>query len=100
MLLNQQEVGGMDDGMIKDMKSRTIVGNCRSEKFFGVDVHRGSVLTPLLLIVMQEALITEFRIDCTKWLLYKYDPVIKAESMEELLVKWMHGSIGRRRLFI
>ena len=51
--------------MIKDMKSRTIVGNCRSGKFFGVDVHRGSVLTPLLLIVMQEALITEFRTDCT-----------------------------------
>ena len=51
--------------MIKDMKSRTIVGNCCSEKFFGVDVHRGSVLTPLLLIVMQEALITEFRTDCT-----------------------------------
>ena len=44
------------NSMIKDMKSRTIVGNCRSEKFFGVDVHRGSVLTPLLLIVMQEAL--------------------------------------------
>ena len=42
---------------------------------------------------MQEAVITEFRIDCTKWLLYKYDPVIKAESMEELLVKldaWMY----------
>ena len=53
------------NGMIKDMKSRTIVGNCRSEKFIGVDVHRGSVLTPLLLIVMQEALITEFRTDCT-----------------------------------
>ena len=47
------------NGMIKDMKSRTIVGNCRSEKFFGVDVHRGSVLTPLLLIVKQEALITD-----------------------------------------
>ena len=31
-------------GIIKDMKSRTIVGNCRSEKCFGVDVHRGSVL--------------------------------------------------------
>ena len=43
------------NGMIKGMKSRTIVGNCRSEKFFGVDVHRGSVLTSLLLIVMQEA---------------------------------------------
>ena len=47
------------NGMIKDMNSRTIVGNCRSEKFFGVDVHRGSVLNPLLLIVKQEALITE-----------------------------------------
>ena len=53
------------NGMIKDIDSRTIVGNCRSEKFFGVDVHRGSVLTPLLLIVKQEALITEFRTDCT-----------------------------------
>ena len=53
------------NGMIKDMKSRTIVGNCRTEKLFGVDVHRGSVLTPLILIVMQEALITEFRTDCT-----------------------------------
>ena len=53
------------NGMVKDMKSRTIVGNCSSEKFFGVDVHRGSVLTPLLLIVKQEALITEFRLDCT-----------------------------------
>ena len=53
------------NGIIKDMKSRTLVVNCRSEKFFGVDVHRGSVLTPLLLIVMQEALITEYRKDCT-----------------------------------
>ena len=53
------------NSMAKDMKSRTIVGNCRSEKLFGVDVHRGSVLTPLLLIVMQEALITEFRTDFT-----------------------------------
>ena len=52
------------NSMIKDMKSRTIVVNCRSEKFFGVGVHRGSVLTPLRLIVMQEALITEFRTDC------------------------------------
>ena len=53
------------NSMIKDMKSRTIVGNCRGEKFFCVDVYRGSGLTPLLLIVMQEALITEFRTDCT-----------------------------------
>ena len=38
--------------MIKDMKSRTIVGNCRSEKSLGVDVHQDSVRIPLLLIVM------------------------------------------------
>ena len=75
------------NGMIKNMKIRTIFGDCRTEKFFGVDVHRGSVLTPLLLIVMQEALIMEFRTDCTYLLLYKHDPVIKAESMEEMLVK-------------
>ena len=49
------------NGMIKDMQSRTIVGNCRRKKFFGVDVHRGSVLTPLLLIVKEEELGT----DCT-----------------------------------
>ena len=42
-----------------------MVDNCRSEKFFGVDVHSGSVLAPLLLIVKQEALITEFITDCT-----------------------------------
>ena len=34
-------------GMIKDIKSRTIVGNCRSEKCFCVDVHRGSDSTAL-----------------------------------------------------
>ena len=51
------------NGMIKDMKSRTIVVNCRSEKCFGNDVHRGSVLTPLFFIVKPEALITEFRTD-------------------------------------
>ena len=34
-------------GIIKDMQSRTIVGNCRSEKIFGVDVHRDSDSTAL-----------------------------------------------------
>ena len=54
---------------------------------FGVDVHQGSVHIPLLLIVMKEALFTEFRTDCPWLLLYKDDLVIKAEYMEELLVK-------------
>ena len=37
--------------LIKDMKIRTIVGNCRSEKL-GVGVQQGSVLISLLPIVM------------------------------------------------
>ena len=55
----------------------------------GVVVHQGSVLIPLLLIVRQEALFTEFRTYCSLLLLYKDDLVIKAESMEELLVECM-----------
>ena len=35
-----------------------------AERSFGIDVHQGSVLIPLLLIVMKEALFTEFRTDC------------------------------------
>ena len=45
LLLNKRVVGATD--ALHDK-----VCNCCSEKFFGVDVHRGSVLTPLLLIVM------------------------------------------------
>ena len=65
MLLNQQVVVAIDEWHDQGHEKQDKVGNCRSEKFFGVDVHRGSVLTPLLLIVMQEALIREFRADCT-----------------------------------
>ena len=63
--LNQQVVGVIDEWHDQGHEKQAIVGNCCSEKFFGVDVHCGSVLTPLLLIVKQEALITEFRTDCT-----------------------------------
>ena len=55
----------------------------------GVVIHQGSVLIPLLLIVWQEALFTEFRTGCPLLLLYKDDLVIKAESIEELLVECM-----------
>ena len=48
MLLNQR----LMHCMIKDMKSRAIVGNCSSMRSFGVDVHQGSVLIPMLLIVV------------------------------------------------
>ena len=53
----------------------------------GVGVHLGSVLSPLLFIIVLEALSREFRTGCPWELLYADDLMISAESMEELLVK-------------
>ena len=50
-------------------------------------VHQGSVLSPLLFIIVLEALSREFRTGCPWELLYSDDLMISAESMEELLVK-------------
>ena len=47
--------------MYKDVRSRVRVGDGYSEEFGdGVGVHRGSVLSPLLLIIVLEALSMEF----------------------------------------
>ena len=52
--------------MYKDVRSRVRVGNGYSEEFgVGVGVHQGSVLSPLLIIVL-EALSREFRTDLLK----------------------------------
>ena len=50
-------------------------------------VHQGSVLSPLLFIIVLEALSREFQTGCPWELLYADDLMISAESMEELLVK-------------
>ena len=50
-------------------------------------VHQGSVLSPLLFIIVLEALSREFRIGCPWELLYADDLMISAGSKEELLVK-------------
>ena len=74
--------------MYKDVRSRVRVGAGYSEEFgVGVCVHQGSVLTPLLFIIVLEALSREFRTGCPWELLYADDLMISAESMEELLVK-------------
>ena len=74
--------------MYKDMRSRVRVGDGYSEEFgFGVGVHQGSVLTPLLFIIVLEALSREFCTGCPWELLYADDLMISVESMEELLVK-------------
>ena len=50
-----------------------------------VGVHQGSVLSPLLFIIVLEALSLEFKVGCPWELLYADDLVIIAESLEELL---------------
>ena len=74
--------------MYKDVRSRVRVGDGYSEEFgVGVGVHQGSVLSPLLFIIVLEALSREFRTGCLWELLCADDLMISAESMEELLVK-------------
>ena len=74
--------------MYKDVRSRVRVGSGYSEEFgVKVGVHQGSVLSPLLFIIVLEALSREFRTGCPWELLYADDLMISAESMEELLVK-------------
>ena len=74
--------------MYKDVRSRVRVGDGYSEEFgVGVGVHQGSVLSPLLFIIVLEALSRQFRTGCQWELLYADDLMISAESMEELLVK-------------
>ena len=74
--------------MYKDVRSRVRVGDGYSEEFgVGVGIHQGSVLSPLLFIIVLEALPREFRTGCPWELLYADDLMISAETMEELLVK-------------
>ena len=74
--------------MHKDVRSRVRVGDGYSEEFgVGVGVHQGSVLSPLLFIIVLEALSSEFRTGCPWELLYADVLMISAESMEELLIK-------------
>ena len=74
--------------MYKDVRSRVRVGSGYSEEFgVKVGVHRGSVLSPLLFIIVLEVLSREFQTGCPWELLYADDLMISAESMEELLVK-------------
>ena len=74
--------------MYMDVRSRVRVGDVYSEEFgVGVGVHQGSILSPLLFIIVLEALSREFRTDCPWELLYADNLMISAEPKEELLVK-------------
>ena len=74
--------------MYTEVRSRVRVCNGYSEEFgVAVGVHQGSVLSPLLFIIVLEAPSRGFRTGCPWELLYADDLMISAESMEELLEK-------------
>ena len=78
----------LDKSMYKDVRSRVRVGDGYSEEFgVGVGVHQRSAFSPLLFIIVLEALSREFRTGCPWELLYANDPIISAGSKEELMVK-------------
>lgn len=59
-----------------------------------VGVHQGSVLSPLLFIMVLEALSREFRTGCPWELLYADDLVLIAETMNELVEKFEKWKSG------
>ena len=81
--------------MYENVSSRVRVGEGYSDAFgVKVGVHQGSVLSPLLFIIVLEALSREFRTGCPWEMLYADDLVAIADSVEELLVKvgtWKEG---------
>ena len=59
-----------------------------------VGVHQGSVLSPLLFIIVLDALSREFRVGLLMELLYADDLVSMAESEELLMDKLKNGKAG------
>ena len=81
--------------MYANARSRVRVNGQLSEEFeVKVGVHQGSVLSPLLFIMVLEALSREFRTGVPWELLYADDLVIIANSLEELIARfkaWKDG---------
>ena len=74
--------------MYKKVRSRVRVGDEYSNSFdVRVGVHQGSVLSPLLFLIVLEALSMELRTGCPWEILYADDLMVSAQSMDELLVK-------------
>ena len=81
--------------MYEDTTTKVKLNGRESEAFnVRVGVHQGSVLSPLLFIIVLEALSREFREGLPMELLYADDLVLMAESEElllEKLRKWKNG---------
>ena len=86
---------GLVQAMYNNTRSRMRVGSEYSDEFeIGVGVHQGSVLSPLLFIIVLEALSRDFRVGMPWELFFADDLVIIATSLEECVehVKaWKEG---------
>ena len=73
--------------MYKEVRSRVRVGDEYSNSFdVRVGVHQGFVLSPLHFIML-EASSMEFRTGCLWEILYANDSMVRAQFMDEQLVK-------------
>ena len=81
--------------MYNNARSKVRVGSKCSEEFeVGVGVHQGSVLSPLLFIIVLEALSKDHRIGVPWELLFADDLVIVDTSLERLIervLEWKNG---------
>ena len=81
--------------MYKNNRSRVRVNDTYTDDFeVKVGVHQGSVLSPLLFVIVLEALSYEFQTGCPWELLYADDLAIIAETEEDLrrkLKMWKDG---------
>ena len=74
--------------MDTDVKSCVLVNGQYSKEFWvGVGVHQGSVLSPLLFILVLEALSRQFRTGVPLELLYADNLAVMADSLEECICK-------------
>ena len=82
-------------GMYTDVKSCVRVNGQYSKEFrVGVGVHQGSVLSPLLFILVLEALSRQFHTGVPWELLYADDLAVMADSVEECIARlkvWKEG---------
>ncbi|XP_035665616.1 uncharacterized protein LOC118408864, partial [Branchiostoma floridae] len=84
--------------MYANARSRVRVNGQYSEEFgVGVGVHQGSVLSPLLFILVLEALSREFRTGVPWELLYADDLVIIADTLEECIARLKAWKSGMER---
>ena len=81
--------------MYNNARSKVRIGSECSEEFdVGVGVHQGSVLSPLLFIIVLEALSKDYRIGVPWELLFADDLVIVDTSLERLVervLEWKNG---------